>query len=112
MFEAKFYINPNRHFPNMPVFSFVNEKESLEFWMLGELVFCDKEYIINEVLPNLDKVINGDLEVYEFGYDATIIDFHNYRSLITYNYFENETEVPSQDLYNFMHNWGNFLNSI
>jgi hypothetical protein len=57
-----------------------------EYWWLSELNSCDTDYIIYEVLPNLDKVIVGELSEYEFGYDATIIDFYIDRSIINYGY--------------------------
>ncbi len=109
MFDAKFYINPNPDFANMPCFSFLNTNERENFWMLGELVFCDKEYILNNVLPNLEKVVAGISVAYEFGYDATIIEFYTDKAIINYNYFEDKVEIPSKDMYRFMHEWGDYL---
>jgi hypothetical protein len=109
MLFAKFYINPNPDFPNMPCFSFLNEEEREKYSMLGEIAFCDKDYIIEDVLPNLSKVMSGELPEYEFGYDATIIDFYKDKSVINYNYFEGKLEIPSEDLYRFMREWGDYL---
>lgn len=79
------------------------------FQCLNELNSCDTEYIIDDVLPNLLKVISGEQSEYEFGYDATIIDFYKEKSIINYNYFEDKIEIPSEDLYRFMTEWGDYL---
>ena len=76
---------------------------------LNELNSCDINYIIEEVLPNLTKVMSGELTEYEFGYDATIIDFGKDKSVINYNYFEDKIEIFSEDLYRFMCEWGDYL---
>jgi hypothetical protein len=109
MFAANFFINPNPDFPNVPSFSFLDKEEKEKYWMLGEIVFCDKNYTINEVLPGLTNVMSGELEEYEFGYDATIIDFRKDKSVINYNYFEDRIEIPSEDLYRFMSEWRDYL---
>lgn len=61
------------------------------------------------MLPNLEKVISGELAEYEFGYDATIIDFYKEKSIINYNYFEDTVDIPSEELYRFMCEWGDYL---
>ncbi|SKC81638.1 hypothetical protein [Ohtaekwangia koreensis] len=87
-----------------PAVSFENE-----YWWLSELNSCDTNYIINDVLPNLDKVMKGELSEYEFGYDATIIDFHRDKSIISYGYDEGKLEVISSDIYAFMCEWREYL---
>lgn len=77
--------------------------------MLHELNRCDVDYILNDVLPNLNKVVSGELSEYEFGFDVTIIDFNKDVSVINYNFFENTMEVPSEDIYKFMQEWGERL---
>ena len=91
------------------------------YWWLSELNSCDMEYVLDDILPNLEKIMNGELiqdpsqiqpyltDCYSFGYDATIIDFYKDKSVINYNYFEDQIEVPSQDIYQFMMEWGQYL---
>lgn len=112
MLEAKFYMNPNPDFPNMPVFTFIDVDEGENFWMLSELLFCNLEYVIDKVLPNIKKVFSGELLEYEFGYDATIITLKKEVAIIDYNYFENRMEIPAQPMYDFVIAWGEFLLSI
>lgn len=56
MLEAKFYINPKSRFSRYPIFLIFERRGKHKYWMLSELVRCDPKYIINEVIPNLDKV--------------------------------------------------------
>ena len=69
---------------NFPLLKFTDEK----YFMLHELNRCDADYIIDEVLPNLEKVLSRELEYYEFGYEATLIDFYKDKAIINYNYGE------------------------
>ncbi len=80
-----------------------------KFWMLHEINRCDLKYILDDVLPNIDKVKSGILETYEFGYDATIIEIKKDKAIINYNYFEDEIEIESFIVNNFMHEWGIYL---
>jgi len=65
-------------------------------------------YII-EIVDNLEKVMSGKIEEYEFGYDATIIDFEKDIAIINYNYFEDQLEVPAKSIFNLMKDWRDFL---
>ncbi len=102
MFAYKINVQAPKYKPG---FDIVDVKLSY----LNELNSCDVNYIVEEVLPNLKKVISGELAEYEFGYDATIIDFYKEKSVINYNYFEDTVEIPSEDLYRFMCEWGAYL---
>jgi hypothetical protein len=90
---------------DFPLLKFTNEKYS----MLQELNRCDADYIIDEVLPNLGKVLSGDLKNYEFGFEATLIDFYEEKATINYNYGDNQLEIGSQPIYEFMLCWRNAL---
>lgn len=93
-----------------------------KYWWLNELNSCDVEYILYDVLPNIEKIWKGEkywdpyrsptygaLDTYEFGYDATLIDFGRENSTVSYGYGEGILEVPSQDIYHFMREWGDYL---
>jgi hypothetical protein len=108
--------------PGKPSFYFIDKEEQEKFSMLGELYMCDTDYILNEVLPNIEKIWNGEkywdsyrsptygaFDSYEFGYDATIIDFYKDISIINYNYFQDKMEVSSQEIYQLMTEWGHHL---
>jgi hypothetical protein len=92
-----------------------------KFWMLDELNLCGVEYILDDILPNLEKIWRGELvqdpgrlddfliDFYPFGYDATGIDFYKDKSIITYGYDEGKIEVPSEEIYQLMMEWGKYL---
>ena len=105
-FTIEIIENPNASFPlGFPVFSIQNE----ELWMLHELNRCKIDYIVNDVFRNLESVNNNEIESFEFGYDATIIDFFKDHAIINFNYFEEQLEVPSSDIYRLMKDWRDAL---
>jgi len=109
--------NPTKN--NKPYISFSEENN---YWHLNELNSCDTEYILNDVLPNIEKIWSGEkywdeyksptygaFDTYEFGYDATLIDFGKEKSVISYGFGDGELEVPSEEIYIFMKEWGENL---
>lgn len=111
MLEIRCHINSNPDFRD-PTFGFINSEADSKFWMLYELSFCDKDYIVNDVIPNLVKVNSGLLERYDFGYDATVIDYHVGTSVINYNYWEDTLEIDSKEIFQFLSTWGLILPQI
>ncbi len=112
---VKYKILFNHTQNNKPYLAFDDDND---FWHLHELNACDAEYIIDEVFPNLEKIRNGELywdpyrssaygpyDSFEFGFDATIIDFYKDKSVINYGYWEGKIEVPSEDIFKFMKEW-------
>lgn len=99
-----------------------SHKPSIHFdnatWWLNELNSCDVEYILEEVLPNIEKIWKGEkywdpyrsptygaLDTYEFGFDATLIDFGKKKSIVSYGFGEGSFEIPSEEVYQFMKEW-------
>ncbi len=112
MLECKFYLNPNPDFRGRPTFSFLNMDESEKYWMLYELQWCDHEYFIHDVILGLEKVNSGELGSYEFGYDATIIEYKPKESTIYYNFGDNTIQIDSTTIYHFIRDWVNYLLSL
>jgi len=89
------------------------------FVIMNEINSCDDCYLINEVIPNLEKIRRGELirypdtnegqliDSYEFGYTATMIDFHKDKSIIDNTWDDNfvKIEVSSEQVYQFMKEW-------
>ena len=90
---------------NFPLLKFTDE----QYFMLHELNRCDADYIINDVLPNLEKVYSEELDCYEFGFEATLIDFFIDKAIIHYNYDDDQLEIGSQLIYEVMVCWRNAL---
>lgn len=91
-------------------------KPDLEIWSdelvpLAEFSNMEKQYV-NKIVDHLEKVFEGELETFEFGYDATIIDFMRDRSIINYEYFEKQTEISSQIIFQLMRDWRDYLNQF
>jgi hypothetical protein len=86
---------------NFPLLKFTDEKYN----MLHELNRCDADYILDEVMPLLEKVRLGEIEYFEFGYEATLIDFCKENAKINYNYGDDQLEIKSQEIYEFMSCW-------
>lgn len=108
--------------PNKPSFYFIEAEDKEKYWMLGELYMCDVDYILDDVLPNIEKIRNGEkywdpyqsptcgaFDTFEFGYDATLIDFGKDKSIISYGFGEGNIEVPSEEIYDFIKAWGKEL---
>lgn len=79
--------------------------------MLEEFAFIEKEYA-EEIVNRLQLVLDGKLDKFEFGYDATIIDFYRDKSIINYDYLESELEFDSQCIYVFMKDWFKYLTNF
>jgi hypothetical protein len=114
-YQIKF--NPTKN--NKPYISLGEEND---YWHLNELNSCDVEYILDDVLPNIEKIWNGEkywdeyrsptygaFDTYEFGYDATLIDFGKEKSVISYGFGDGEIEVPSVEIYQLMKEWRDAL---
>lgn len=96
--------------------------EENDYWHLNELNSCDTEYILNDVLPNIEKIWNGEkywdeyrsptygaFDTYEFGFDATLIEFGKEISVVNYGFREGSFEVPSEEIYTLLKEWGEHL---
>ena len=87
--------------------------------IMNEINSCDYDYLIDDVMPNLEKIRQGELlrypdtdegklvDSYEFGYTATMIDFYKNKSIIDNTWDDDfiKIEVPSEDIYQFMKEW-------
>ncbi len=74
-------------------------------------------------MPNLEKIYVGEkvpdisikhhtiklIDTYEFGYDATLLDFGIKTTVISYDYGDGSIEVPSSEIYQFMKEWAEQL---
>ncbi|CAA0166724.1 hypothetical protein [Tenacibaculum maritimum] len=96
----------------------IGKKYSFDISMSGEhYMLCELSLILSkkagglglkylqEIIFNLELVLTSEIEEYEFGFDSTIIDFKKEKSIINFNYFEDEIEVDSMPLYQMMNDW-------
>lgn len=90
-----------------------------DYSIMNEINSCDYEYLIDTVIPNLERIRRGELirypdtnegqiiNSYEFGYTATMIDFYKDKSIIDNTWDDDfvKIEVSSDDIYKFMKEW-------
>ncbi len=82
---------------------------------LNELGSCNFEYL-EEIVTNLIKVLSGELEQYDFGFEVYSIECKKKISQVidTYNDWKSIAEIPTQEVYKLMKDWRDYLinNSI
>jgi hypothetical protein len=82
---------------------------------LNELGSCNFEYL-QEIVANLSKVISGELEQYDFGYEVYSIECKKEISQVidTYNDWKCISEITTKEIYRLMIDWMDYLidNSI
>lgn len=68
-------------------------------------------HYLEEIVNSLEQVLSGDLQQYDFGYEVYSIDCNkNISSIIdTYNDWKSITEVPTQEIYEFIRDWKHYL---
>ena len=119
MITYKIIFNPEEN--DKPSISF---GEGNDYWYFNELNSCNIEYILDDVLPSIESIWKGEkywdsfrsptygpFDSYEFGFDATSIDFGKERSIVSYGFGEGTFEVASEEIYKFMKEWGSYLKS-
>ncbi len=66
---------------------------------------------VEDVLQNVRKVAEGEMEMYSFGgSDYCIIDSYKDKSKIFYDFGESETEISTVELIQLLEDWRSFLN--
>jgi len=87
--------------------------------IINEINSCDDSYLIEEVMPNLEKIKRGErikypntnegqlIDSYEFGYTAIMIDFYKDISIIEDTWDDDfiKLEVNSTEVHQFMKEW-------
>jgi hypothetical protein len=65
---------------------------------------------LNEIVPSLQKVLSGELEQYDFGYEIYSIDCRKDISQVidTFDGWKSIAEIPTQEVYELMRDWRAF----
>jgi hypothetical protein len=109
-FELRKYFD-ERDGLNKEIPSFIIEnQEQYGFYFYDEIKNLNFNYI-EEIVPSLEKVLKGELEQYDFGYEVYSIDCRKDVSQVidTYNEWKSIAEIPTQDIYELMRDWKNYL---
>jgi hypothetical protein len=103
MIEYKFYKNEI----GTPQFSIKGELEGL-----NELGSCNNDYL-EEIVLSLNKLLKGNLERYDFGYEVYSIECRKEISKVidTHNNWACIAEISTQEIYKLMQDWLFFLKS-
>jgi hypothetical protein len=101
MLKYKFYKNDL----GTPIFHINGDLEAL-----NELGSCNYEYL-QEIIMNLTKVKSGEIEQYDFGYEVFTLECQKEISKIidTFDDWKCIAEVPTQEIYNLMKDWKDYL---
>ncbi len=77
---------------------------------LNELGSCSQNYL-EEIVPSLEKVLSGELEQYDFGYEVYSIECRKDLSQVidTYNEWKSIAEIPTKEIYELMRDWKSYL---
>ncbi len=72
--------------------------------------FLQTEQGTRDVIENIQKVINGQLEMYSFGgSDYCIIDVYKEHSKIFYDFGDSEAKVSTKELFQLLEDWKSYL---
>lgn len=68
------------------------------------------EYL-QEIVESLEKVLSGELQYYDFGYEIYNIECKKETAQVidTYNYWKCIAEIPTQSIYLLLKNWKDYL---
>ena len=66
---------------------------------------------LNEIVVSLEQVLSGELEQYDFGYEIYSIECKKETSFVidTYNDWKCISEITTQEIYEFIRDWRNYL---
>ncbi|KUJ60594.1 hypothetical protein AR687_17640 [Flavobacteriaceae bacterium CRH] len=66
---------------------------------------------LNEIVASLEQVISGELEHYDFGYEVYSIECKRETSFVidTYNDWKCISEITTQEIYDFIRDWRNYI---
>lgn len=88
----------------------IENQERYGDYFLTEISNLRFEYL-EEIVPSLEKVLNGELEQYDFGYEVYSIECGKDISQVidTYEGWKPIAEIPTEVIYHLMRDWKNFL---
>jgi len=94
---------------NSPVI-FIENQEKYGDYFLTEISNLRFDYL-EEIVTFLQKVLNGELEQYDFGYEVYSIDCRKDVSEVidTYNEWKSIAVIPTQEIYEMIRDWKNYL---
>lgn len=101
MLEYKFCKNEI----GIPQFGITGQLEGL-----SELGSCNENYL-EEIVTSLEKVVKGNLEQYDFGYEVYSIDCKKDIANVidTYDGWKSIAQIPTQNIYELMRDWRDYL---
>jgi hypothetical protein len=94
---------------NSPVI-FIENQEKYGDYFLTEISNLRFDYL-EEIVAFLQKVLNGELEQYDFGYEVYSIDCRKDVAQVidTYNEWKSIAVIPTQEIYEMIRDWKNYL---
>ncbi|MFD1605912.1 hypothetical protein ACFSJW_04850 [Flavobacterium artemisiae] len=89
---------------------FIENEDKYGVYFSTEIKNLNINYL-NDIVNSLEQILQGELQYYEFGYEAYSIECKNDISSIIdiYNNYESITEISTQEIYEFIRDWRNHL---
>jgi DNA phosphorothioation-dependent restriction protein DptG len=89
---------------------FIENSEKYGDYFQTEVSNLSFDYL-EEIVLSLEKVIRGDLEQYEFGYELYCINCRKENSQVidTFNEWKTIVDLPTQSIYELIRDWKCFL---
>jgi hypothetical protein len=88
----------------------IENQERYGDYFLTEISNLRFQYL-EEIVPSLEKVINGEVEQYDFGYEVYFIECRKDVSQVidTYDGWRSIAEIPTEEIYELMRDWRDYL---
>ncbi|PIF33829.1 hypothetical protein CLU81_4454 [Flavobacterium sp. 9] len=109
-FEQHNYFDKNDNLNKSTSLLIIEDQENYGEHFSTEILNLKLDYL-EEIVKSLEKVLSGELLYYDFGYEVYSIECKKEISQVidTYNYWKCIAEIPTQEIYELMKDWKNYL---
>ncbi|WP_337965035.1 hypothetical protein [uncultured Flavobacterium sp.] len=109
-FEQHNYFDKNDNLNKSTSLLIIEDQENYGEHFSTEILNLKLDYL-EEIVKSLEKVLSGELLYYDFGYEVYSIECKKEISQVidTYNYWKCIAEIPTQEVYELMKDWKDYL---
>lgn len=109
-FERYNYFDETDNLNKSTSLIFIENEENYGVYFSTEIKNLGLDYL-NEIVTSLEKVLSGELEQYNFGYEVYSIECKKEISLVidVYDDWKCISEIETQEIYEFIRDWRNHL---
>ena len=109
-FEQHNYFDENDNLNKSTSILIIENQENYGDYFSTEILNLKFDYL-QEIVKSLEKVLSGELQYYDFGYEVYSIECKKEISQVidTYNYWKCIAEIPTQEVYELLKDWKDYL---